>query len=265
MLLVADLALIGPLRRGDVRQPTVGTARSESTTSTRSGGTFRRMREAVTTFADAVEGVLAECRQAPPGRRLIDYFGEKHGGPFAGAHFDSYRPTAPNAIEPADLIALTFLSIGVSLRTRSGLTPHAVLRTDELSTSIHPLLQRLPSDATLEELDVETFEGLLGAGSPAVQLYALLRNDVGLPRVATYKLLSRKRPALFPIRDTVVEHALDHVHSDPWWRPWWHTLTTRPQVTEMIEKLRATATPFADDLTTLRVADIAIWMLRRPG
>lgn len=81
-----------------------------------------------------------------------------------------------------------------------------------------------------------------------------------MPRVATHKLLARKRPHLIPIRDSVVETAL-LPGVDEWWRPWWATLSDRPDLVVQLEELRAAAE--AGDRSLLRLADIAVWMWHR--
>ena len=212
-------------------------------------------------FRSSLETRLREALQAPAGHRFGDYF--TSDVPYAGASFESYRPSSTGRIEPSDLIALTFLSIGFSLNSTSGVTPHAVLRLEDRQDDIAKLLKKLPADKALEDLDESSFEELLGDGSYGHQLYTLLNKEVGLPRVATYKLLARKRPALIPIRDTVVERALGHERIDAWWRPWWFALTTDSTVPELIDQIKQSGPSEARKLSRLRTADIAIWMLRR--
>lgn len=211
-------------------------------------------------FRTTLEMRLREALDAPLGRRFADYFGSDV--PYAGASFESYRPSGADSIDPSDLIALTFLSIGFSLKSKSGVTPHAALRLERRRDDIAGLLKELPVDVAIEKLDEAGFEELLGTGSHGDQLFELLRQEVGLPRVATYKLLARKRPALIPIRDTVVERALDQKPTDAWWRPWWFAMTTGSAIAELIDEIRWSGPSEAHNLSTLRTADIAIWMLR---
>lgn len=97
---------------------------------------------------------------------------------------------------------------------------------------------------------------------PADALYEILRQEISLPRVATHKLLARKRPQLFPIRDSVVEEALGlSGQNDPWWRPWWMALSTDDALVCHLHDIRHLAgTP---QLSLLRVADIVIWLRQR--
>jgi hypothetical protein len=80
--------------------------------------------------------------------------------------------------------------------------------------------------------------------------------------VAVHKLLARKRLALFPIRDTVVEKALSQT-AKLWWRPWWETLAAAPGVVAHLEEIRRRSG--AEHLSLLRVADLVIWMTHHPA
>jgi hypothetical protein len=182
---------------------------------------------------------------------------------FTGALFDRYGMdrSDPNTINDTDLLAVTLLSIDISLRTTRGIRTTTVLKLERNRQRIADLLDALGPDRPLHTLDSAQFERRLGdqhaAGS---ELYWFLRgDDIGLPRVATYKLLSRKRPQLLPIRDTVLETALHR--GDDWWRAWWEELTCRTELVERLEHIRREAG--AEDLSLLRIADILVWVRQR--
>lgn len=185
-------------------------------------------------------------------------------GSFTGGEFDQYglERSDPNVVSAHDLIAVTMLSIEITLRTTRGIRPESILAIERHQQQIRDHLAALGDDRDLatmaEEREFEAKVG--GTQSPAAQLYWLLRNkDIGLPRVATYKLLARKRPRLLPVRDTVLEAAL--YRGDDWWRAWWYELTTRPELPERLAKIRdGAATPH---LSLLRVADILVWVRQR--
>ncbi|MBK5221560.1 MAG: hypothetical protein JJE52_01520 [Acidimicrobiia bacterium] len=206
-------------------------------------------------FTDRLLQGLHLAAEAPEGRRLVDYFeGKGDPVPYAGSRFETYRPSDPGAIEPADLLAVTFLSIQITLKR--GLTPAAILRLDRDRATISELLQQIPTGRPLGDLSSDEFETHLGSDSPATRLYELLRG-LGLGRVTTYKLLARKRPELLPIRDSVMESVVGK--SKPWWKPWWEAMQD-PAVLAAIDSLKSDAGSHAKDLSRLRVADIALWM-----
>lgn len=111
-------------------------------------------------------------------------------------------------------------------------------------------------------MNAEEFESWLGPNSPGTELYDLLRQRISFPRVATHKLLARKRPLLLPIRDTVVEQALGLGDpKDEWWRPWWIALSTDEALVLHLREIRQLAG--AQYLSLLRIADIVIWLQNR--
>jgi hypothetical protein len=189
---------------------------------------------------------------------------------FTGRAFDTYGgSTDPFAIEPADLIAVTMLSIEVRRRSGSGLTPEAILALGEKSTAIRGLLESLDPAARLETLGPSAFASMLGdAGSPGQELYALLhatlRGSGNRRVIATHKLLARKRPHLFPVRDRVVEATLGIRRHDDWWWPWWEAFAGDggAELISQVECVRRRVG--AEQISRLRILDILIWV-RRAG
>jgi hypothetical protein len=154
------------------------------------------------------------------------------------------------------------LSIQIREQSNSSLQPSSIRTLDSLAASITELLAAVPIDRDLHTLSEAEFERWLGPGSAGDVLYWLLREQATIPRVAVYKLLARKRLALFPIRDTVVEKALGQT-ADPWWRPWWDTLAADSEIVARLEEIRQASG--ASHLSLLRVADIVIWMTHHPS
>jgi hypothetical protein len=188
---------------------------------------------------------------------------------FTGGWFDTYPlpPLAdspvggpPDRIDDSDLIATTLLSIEVRLGSRSGFATASILRLTERAAEVEALLQLLPNDVDLHSLPSERYDALIGDGTaPAAKLWTLLREQVGFPRVATFKLLARKRPRLLPIRDGDLTAALGD-QSD-WWRSWWEGLRSNPDTVARLDAIRQEAeTP---TLSLLRTADVAVWMQQR--
>jgi hypothetical protein len=199
-------------------------------------------------------------------RRYVHGTGDEQ---FTGGWFDTYPlpPVAgsavggtPDRIDDSDLIATTLLSIEVRLGSRSGFATASILRLTEHADKVLALLQQLPNDVDLHTLSVERYDSLIGdESSPAAKLWDLLREQVGFPRVATFKLLARKRPRLLPIRDGDLTVALGD--QADWWRAWWQGLSSNPDTVARLDAIRQEAeTP---SLSLLRTADIAVWMQQR--
>jgi hypothetical protein len=183
-------------------------------------------------------------------------------GGYTGTAFDIYGHNDSARITPDDLIALSMLSIQIREQSTSSLRPTSILALDPLAGRITELFASVPADRELHTLTESEFQRWLGPASPGDQLYWLLRKEASIPRVAVYKLLARKRLALMPIRDTVVEKALGQT-ADLWWRPWWETLTGDPAVVAHLGEVRQASG--AAHLSLLRVADIIVWMNHRPS
>lgn len=189
-------------------------------------------------------------------RRYLD------SGDFSGGGFDSYASdrAIADVITGDDILATTLLAIEVRMTSHSGITPAAAIAMETRRDEVTTLLKQVPDDVQLHDLSKRDFQRLLGdRSSPGSELFRLLRNEFRLPRIATYKLLARKRPHLLPIRDTVVEQALHQ--ADPWWQPWWEQLTTSPDLVTTLSQIRREAE--VEQLSILRVADILVWMRQR--
>jgi hypothetical protein len=214
-------------------------------------------------FAERLETYLNAETAASAVR---DYMHGEGSAAYSGAWFDTY-PAPPlagspvggavNGIDSDDLIATTMLSIQVRLGSNSGFDPRKLVRFPDHAERISELLQQLPADLDLHELDEQEYATYVGAETaPAAQLWTLLRQQIELPRVATFKLLARKRPRLLPIRDGQLKAALGE--QPDWWKAWWETLRAKPDIVTRLTEIRDLAD--APTLSLLRVADVAVWM-----
>lgn len=186
------------------------------------------------------------------------------GGGYTGRAFDVYGRNDPFAITPDDLIAVSMLSISIRESSNSALRPSAIVELQTHSDQIESLLKQLPATRELHTLNADEFDSWLGPDSPGTKLYELLRQRISFPRVATHKLLARKRLLLLPIRDTVVERVLKMGDGDDdWWQPWWLALSTDDALVSRLREIRDLAeTPY---LSLLRIADIVVWLQNWPG
>jgi len=177
-----------------------------------------------------------------------------------GRFFETYGlgETSPNRITSADLVAVTFLSMDVSPRTRSGFLPAHAIELAEHEGQISRLLESIPADLELHCVPPDRYDELLGPASAASRLFSLLTDILGEGRsVARHKLLARKRPGLIPVSDSKTRQQL--WGWGVWWRPWWEALTDDPKIVKQLGDIRQKAGTPAAHLSILRTADIIIW------
>lgn len=196
-------------------------------------------------------------------KAVEDYFGASGATPFDGSRFETYGHQLGAddfSVTAADLVAVTLLSMEIRRASRSGITTAHVLALEDRSKEVSALLRQIPADCDLHDLSTTEFERILGMNSPGQDLWNLLRGGIGMHRVATFKLLARKRPRLCPIADSRTEAVLSRQHN--WWRAWHLALSSSSDLVTEIETIRriaAEATPDSAGLSILRVADIVLW------
>lgn len=120
---------------------------------------------------------------------------------YAGATFLDLDPVDPYAVTSGDLLAITLLSVKVE--------PQAVRRLLELTATnreIRHLLTEdsLPLDADLAMAGESTLLAMAAMHLATKQALSLANVQNKNPWVTASKLCARKRPDLFPVRDTVV-------------------------------------------------------------
>lgn len=190
-----------------------------------------------------------------------EYFADTSSSRYTGAWFERLDeggggPAARDIITSADVVALSFLSVRVP-----GMVALKLLvdRRDEISS----LLWQIPTGVPLWEVDRRV---LAGPGNALFELIRSLdeKHDSGHRWVTAHKLLARKRPELFPIRDSVVGRVVPVADGSSRWlsmRAALQDVTLR----DAIERLRHDA-GVSPRVTVLRTLDIAIWMHgRRTG
>jgi len=188
--------------------------------------------------------------------------------PETGRFFEAFRrdENLPNQITAYDLLAVTFLSIRIA--NSGGIRPKSVekLFDSEIQKLLRAELRHIPSSWCLESITEDEFEVVEMRSS---NLFKILDEEVGLGRVSKYKLLARKRPSLYPIRDSVVEKLLGP-KTELWYRNWFDSLRQDDaKVTKILRKIRnldgfggqisAEVKTRVENLGLIRVADIVIW------
>lgn len=180
------------------------------------------------------------------------YFGADGVGRYDGALFDTWDPSGTrqvdeNTFTSDDFTALPFLSIRPK---RSTIKALLVDHRDECRA----LLAAIPTDVDLADVDIDDL-----LNGPANDLYELMRPHTGT--TTRTKLLARKRPRLFPIRDSVVVQVLGI--GDEWWAPLQALLNTVDangrRLQTRLTDLRA-ALDLPEQVSALRVLDVVAWM-----
>lgn len=176
---------------------------------------------------------------------IATYFTPSRG--FAADTFDTVGDNDPYAVTCDDLLAVSFLDVSIppmTARTMLGIDRGRVAR---LLHAVDP--------------DVDLWEETRSAGplEAAFELWDWVQSEdyLGVGPVIAGKLLARKRPRLIPIVDSVV---IDSLRAEPmtYWKSIAHALKTETRRTN-IDALRPTC--LSPAVTTLRVLDVAIWML----
>ncbi|SIJ87111.1 Uncharacterised protein [Mycobacteroides abscessus subsp. abscessus] len=200
---------------------------------------------------DAVHGIT----ESDAADLLRDYYAE---GSYTGAHFESIGAESgtENVITPADLYSVSTLSVNVP--AKAGI---AIL--GEEASAFTGLLDQIPNVA-IGSLSEAEFERHLGPESKALELWDQLRRNQpgqrrwGIGPTTTSKIMARKRPALIPIEDSVVNRVIGLGRRDSW-RLWWEAFNVEG------DYLEARATALRSELgrpklSTLRVFDVMLWM-----
>ena len=131
--------------------------------------------------------------------RLASYYARE--GDFAGATFLSVGPCDPHRFTSGDLLAITLLQVSAS--------PAVVRRLTEPSRTrgrIEQMLaeEHLPLDADLALADAQTLLNMATFHNALKRALSADESSTANPWVTASKLTARKRPDLFPVRDSVV-------------------------------------------------------------
>jgi len=186
---------------------------------------------------DRVRNYLEGCFREP----------DDAGGGFTGRWFERLIVTSdPMAFTPADIVAVSALSVNVPIALAAALLCDTPTRVDATE-----LLQRIPAPGT--QL-AEVSSAALSDDSPLGRLYRYLRNQPGMGPTVTSKLLAAKRPALVPIRDTVVSNLLGA--GTRWWAPM-QQVARSDRLSELLCDRCNDVVPA--DVSLLRRIDVVLW------
>lgn len=171
---------------------------------------------------------------------------------FTGSRFESMAGLNddPNALEPADFLAVSMLSVNVPAVAAIRLLGPDAARVSEL-------LRQIPVDVDIVDADPEIFCGK----SSVSRLWDLLRcSRDGLGPTTASKLLAAKRPRLVPIWDSFVAQATGLGPRGSWWRFQYVLNDDKRYVWEWLGELRTLASSVPESVSELRMLDVLLWM-----
>jgi len=173
------------------------------------------------------------------------------GGMFERLGGGGDRPDVKNVFTADDLVAVSLLAIRLGHRKEIGRAVIALL--DERRAEFEHLLGEIPVGVDLAD---ERAEPLIADGGPADVLWQQLEALPQFGWVTACKLMARKRPALIPVFDTVIQAALQ-----PEKGCYWVSLheVLRRGLDDRLSDLRAAA-GLPETISTIRVLDVVIWM-----
>lgn len=195
--------------------------------------------ESAITFGKSPKKAMGDVSTAAAA--VVDHLASPEGG------FDTLADQSdPNQIEPIDLVRVALLG--------KPLHPSASrwLLSDEGRWLVAETLADIPVDLQL------------GAPHPTAafrcgDLLALLREGAELGQAQATRLIAAKRPVLGAIDDKATRHALKTSRDQNCWRRWRAALDD--DLLEKVEQVRllaAESEPLAEELSALRIIDIAI-------
>lgn len=198
-------------------------------------------REVTGAGGDAVQRLRHALR--PPAEELLaEYFDRE--GTFAGETFDRFGTNDPCQLGPDDLLAVSKLDVSIKplgLRRMLGHEADAISRA----------LSQLPTNIDLWAADKPT----LNAADTADDL---LRRFEGVGPVVASKLLSRKRPRLTPVIDSVVLAQLGQPRDA--YKTTRRALALRLGEDDLQARVRELTARLPDGISPIRALDVVLWM-----
>lgn len=163
------------------------------------------------------------------------------------------RPEVAHEFTGDDIVAVSMLSVAIP--------PEASIEIlDTKKRVLNELLREIPLDLPLWDAGDDVLDT---KNSAAGQLWTALERITGVGWVTANKLLARKRPALLPVYDRVVNAALQ-----PPRKAFWLSLRNSLQADGGVVVDRLGEIRDAADLSVtpslLRVLDVAVWMTSQP-
>ena len=166
----------------------------------------------------------------------------------------------PDEFTDSDFRAVQTLSVSVLHTARQW------LRGDGREP-VRCLLQAMPCSLDIWDVEPEGYNAVLGPGSPAWRLWALLYEKQAGARsagraVTAGKLLHAKRPRLVPIFDRGRVAKVLNPPRSQFWEVMWCALRD-PGIRQKLQDLQSRVSE-SSGLSLLRVLDVIVWMSVEP-
>ena len=182
---------------------------------------------------------------------LAQYFGRSIDGAvnYSGQYFEQFvGMSSPERFTAFDILAAESLSVDVPSDVG-----HWLARPDsDRDNLLRKCLEDFSHGQSLWDCDPK----LLADDGTLSRLYLKLKDQNGLGKVTTSKLLATKFPNVVPIRDSLVEQVLGWSDQAAWWIPMRELMLAG--VHQVVSNL-----PLPDGapaVTTLRKLDVVLWM-----
>lgn len=193
-------------------------------------------------------------------QQLAEYYDTS--GDYAGHSFTALEPRDPERLTAADLLATSMLNIDFPASA-----VRRLLDDDGNQQKVSHALQSLP-EGPLEATTPKDFQAMSALYTSVKPLLSDASSQTSDRWVAASKLVARKRPDLFPVRDRVVCEYLDIRKFRDYSKDWlvFRHLMQNQQIQHRLAALPAETIKVASasetvlDAEPLRILDAALWM-----
>lgn len=214
-----------------------------------------------TVLDNAVELSLVVLKDPETPQRLAKYYDPL--GDYVGHSFVTLEPRDPAALTTADLMAASMLNVSFPASA-----VRRLLDDTDTQQKISNALQALP-EGPLEATTPKDFQAMGALYATVKPLLSNATSQTSDRWVAASKLVARKRPDLFPVRDQVVCGYLKLLGLRDFSKDWlvFRHLMRNQQIQDQLAALPAEITASASrallDTEPLRILDAALWMYAR--
>lgn len=215
------------------------------------------------TVRNARDLALAVLQDGGTPWRLASYYDPERD--YVGRSFVGLEPNDPKRITATDLMATSMLSIKFPASA-----VRRLLYNDTNQQEITARLDALPNKA-LEDTTPDDFQTMAAFYRTVRPLLSNASSKTSKRWVAASKLVARKRPNLFPVRDSVVCGYLDILSLKDHHKDWFvfREIMRDEAIKDRLAELPAAVAEEAEgsravlDVEPLRLLDAALWMYAR--
>lgn len=211
------------------------------------------------TIQNAIDRTLEALTSEETPHKVAEFYDADTN--YAGATFACLEPRDPNRVTATDLIATTTLAVEIPARA-----VRRILEDAETSDRLSQLLVALPEYGLVDTNAID-FGRMCNFYDAVKESLAKAGVQVSNPWVTASKLAARKRPDLFPVRDSVVCGYLGIDKLNDRAKDWvvFRELIRNDQVVEQLNRFSLKVRDSAEGKRTqlehepLRILDAALW------